>query len=47
MEYINKNIKKINHNKTIGILIVKKNNQYVIEYVKSDDIYFTTYKLVK
>ena len=47
MEYINKNIKKINHNKTIGILIVKKNNRYVIEYVKSDDIYFTTYELVK
>ena len=32
-------------NKTIGILIVKKNNKLVIEYTTNDDIYVTTYKI--
>ena len=43
--YVEKNIKKNYHNKTIGVLIVKKNNQYVIEYTTSPDIYVTTYML--
>ena len=43
--YVEKNIKKNYHNKTIGVLIVKKNNQYVIEYTTSNDIYVTTYML--
>ena len=32
MNYIDKNIKRINQNKTIGIILVKKNNKFVIEY---------------
>ena len=44
VNYIDKNIRE-NHNKTIGLLIVKKKNQYVIEYVTNQDIYITTYKL--
>jgi hypothetical protein len=32
MNYIDKNIKKFNHDKTIGIVIVKKNNKFVMEY---------------
>ena len=43
--YINKNIKKSNHDKTIGLLIVKKKNTFVIEYTTSDDILITTYAL--
>ena len=43
--YVEKNIKKNYHNKTIGILIVKKKNKYVIEYTTSPDIYVTTYML--
>ena len=43
--YVEKNIKKPYHNNTIGILIVKKNNTYVIEYTTSPDIYITTYVL--
>ena len=39
-------IKKSYHNKTIGILIVKKKNKFVIEYTTSNDIYVTTYMLV-
>jgi predicted nuclease of restriction endonuclease-like (RecB) superfamily len=32
MNYVDKNIKKFNHDKTIGIIIVKKNNKFVMEY---------------
>src|SRR5574344_1033795 len=32
MNYVDKNIKKFNHDKTIGIVIVKKNNKFVMEY---------------
>ena len=46
VNYIEKNIKESNNNKTIGILIVKKKNKYIIEYTTSNDIYVTTYMLV-
>ena len=45
VSYVDNNIKEDNHNKTIGVLIVKKNNKYVIEYTTSNDIYVTTYML--
>ena len=45
VNYVENNIKKNYHNKTIGILIVKKKNKYVIEYTTSNDIYVTTYML--
>ena len=45
VSYVESNIKDNNHNKTIGILIVKKKNKYVIEYTTSPDIYVTTYML--
>ena len=45
VNYIEKNIKESNNNKTIGILIVKKKNKFVIEYTTSNDIYVTTYML--
>ena len=45
VNYVENNIKKNYHNKTIGILIVKKKNRYVIEYMTSNDIYVTTYML--
>ena len=46
VDYIDKNIKLSTHNKTNGLLIVKKKNKYVIEYVTNEDIYVTTYELV-
>ena len=45
VSYVENNIKDSNHNKTIGVLIVKKNNTYVIEYTTNNDIYVTTYML--
>lgn len=32
MNYIDRNIKKINNNNTIGIIICRKENRFVIEY---------------
>ena len=32
MNYIDKNIKKSTHDKTIGIILVRKNNKYIMEY---------------
>ena len=32
MDYIDKNIRKSYHDKTIGIIICKRNNEYIIEY---------------
>ncbi len=46
MNYIDKNIKKINQNKTIGIIICKKENRLVIEYCSDDRIAVREYELV-
>ena len=46
VNYVDKNVKLDKHNSTIGLLIVKKKNKYVIEYVTNEDIYVTTYKLI-
>lgn len=46
MNYIDDNLKKINQDKTIGIVICKKNNKYVIEYCSDDRIISIEYKLV-
>ena len=46
MNYIDKNLKTINQNKTIGIIVCYKNNRYIIEYSSDPRIYITEYKLV-
>ena len=46
MNYIDKNLKTINQNKTIGIIIVRKNNKYVIEYVSDKRIIVREYEQV-
>lgn len=45
MNYIDKNLKKINQDKTIGIIICKKENKYVIEYSSDERIVARTYEL--
>ena len=42
---IDKHLKKNNHNKTIGLLIAKKKDKYILEYTTNKDIFITTYKL--
>ena len=46
MDYINKNLKSIEENETIGIIICKKDNKYVIEYCSDNRIISRTYELV-
>ena len=46
MNYIDKNIKDITNNNTIGIIICKKENKYVIEYCSDERIIVRKYKLV-
>lgn len=45
INYIDKHKKSINQNKTIGIIIVKKDNKYIMEYVSDKRIFRTTYIL--
>ena len=46
MEYIDRNIKKVYQNKTIGIILCQKENKLVLEYTSDDRIYSREYKLV-
>ena len=46
MNYIDKNIKNIDDTKTVGIIICKKENRYVIEYCSDDRIISREYELV-
>ena len=46
VNYVDRNIKENSHNKTIGILIVKKKDKFVIEYTTNQDIFVSTYKLI-
>ena len=46
MDYIDSEVKSIYHNKTIGIIICRENNEYVIKYCSNPNIYQTTYLTV-
>ncbi len=46
MNYIDKNIKEITNNNTIGILICKRENRFVIEYCSDDRIAVREYEVV-
>ena len=46
MNYIDKNIKKLTHDKTIGIIIVRKDNKFILEYASDKRIYETAYILI-
>lgn len=46
MNHVDKTMRKANQDKTIGIIICKKDNKYVIEYCSDDRIIAREYKLV-
>ena len=46
MNYIDNNLKKNNQNKTIGIIICKRENKYIIEYCSDKRIIAKEYELV-
>ena len=47
MNYIDKNIKEISNNHTIGIIICKRENKFVIEYCSDERITIREYEIVK
>ena len=46
INYIDKNIKDVNQSPTLGIIIFKKNNRYIIQYVTNKNIIEREYKLI-
>ena len=46
MNYIDKNIKEVSNNDTMGILICKRENKFVIEYCSDDRIVVREYELL-
>lgn len=47
MNYVDKNIKTIEDNVTIGIIICKKDNKYIMEYCSDDKVLSKEYELKK
>ena len=47
MNYIDKNVKNTNHDNTIGIIICKKDNKYIIEYCSDKRIISREYLLIQ
>ena len=45
MNYIDKNIKRINQDKTIGIIITKEEDKYIMSYCSDERIFNTIYEL--
>ncbi len=43
MNYVNKNMKTLNQDKTIGIIICKKDHKYIIDYCSDDRIFAREY----
>ena len=47
MNYVDKFIKKPYHDKTIGIIICAKNNQFIIEYCSDERIFAREFKITR
>jgi len=45
INYVDQNIKEISNNKTVGVIICKEVNGYVLKYCTDNRIFTTTYKL--
>ena len=46
INYVDKNIKELFNDKTVGVVICKKENRFIMEYCSDDKIFTTTYKEV-
>ena len=46
MNYIDNNLKSINHDKTIGIIICRKDNKFIMEYCSDKRILSRNYKII-
>ena len=46
INYVDKNIKKPFHEGTVGVIICKKDNKYVMEYCTNPNIFTSTYQTI-
>ena len=46
MNYVDTHIKEINQNPTIGIIICKKGNKFIMKYVTNKNIVDREYELI-
>ena len=46
MNYIDRNIKTISQDRTIGIIIIKRDNHFVMDYCSDDRIFRATYTFI-
>ena len=46
INYVDKNIRRVDQDTTIGIIICKKDNKFIMEYCSDDRIYQRVYELV-
>lgn len=46
MNYIDEKVKTIEDNKTVGIIICKENNEYIIKYCSDRRVISREYKLL-
>ncbi len=46
MNYIDVNLRNINQDKTIGIIICKKDNKFIMEYCSDERVFKTTYQVI-
>ena len=46
INYVDKNMKELFNDKTVGVVICKKENRFIMEYCSDDRIFTTTYKVV-
>ena len=46
MNYIDDNLRKIDQDKTIGIIICKEDNKYIIKYCSDERIIARKYELI-
>jgi hypothetical protein len=47
MNYIDKNLRKITQDKTIGIILCRKDNKFIMEYCSDERIHIREYNLIK
>ena len=47
MNYVDKNIKEVFNDKSVGVIICKKEDKYVLEYCSDNRIFTTTYEVMK
>ena len=46
INYVDKHIKEIHNEKTVGVIICKKENKYVMEYCTNPNIFVSTYQTI-